>query len=61
MSYIEVQQSIEKRIKERLQLALSFAESGDFEKCWEITEGLWSLYMARDRQLEPSFPGKEYI
>ena len=48
--------TLEQRIVAQLQLALTKAGEGRWDEAWEIVEGLWSPFMARERLSWPAFP-----
>ncbi len=48
--------TLEQRIVAGLQLALIKAGEGRWDEAWEIVEGLWSPFMARERLTYPAFP-----
>ena len=50
------QATLEQRIVARLQLALAKAGENKWDEAWEIVEGLWSPFMARERLTWPAFP-----
>ena len=48
--------TLEQRIVAGLQLALTKAGEARWDEAWEIVEGLWSPFMARERLTFPAFP-----
>ncbi len=48
--------TLEQRIVAGLQLALAKAGEDRWDEAWEIVEGLWSPFMARQRLTCPAFP-----
>jgi hypothetical protein len=48
--------TLEQRIVAGLQLALAKAGESRWDEAWEIVEGLWSPFMARERLTYPAFP-----
>ena len=50
------QATLEQRIVAGLQLALNKAGEAKWDEAWEIVEGLWSPFMARQRLTCPRFP-----
>ena len=51
--------TLEQRIVAGLQLALARAGEGKWDEAWEIVEGLWSPFMARERLTWPAFPDEK--
>jgi len=44
------QEIAEQKIRVSLELALWKAQHGEWAAAWEIVEGLWSAFMARQRE-----------
>lgn len=43
-------EALEKQIRVSLELALWKAQHGEWDAAWDIVEGLWSPFMARQRE-----------